>query len=147
MTYDENKLGEWASFPMSERKPGTIGHPIRIDHQIKQLLSLQRQDGGWAQTPGLASDAYGTATTLYTLHELGTPASDAAYRRGIAYLLKTQLADGSWHVPSRAPKFQPYFQSGFPHDHDQWISAAATAWATMALSYAASDKQLTAAVQ
>jgi hypothetical protein len=34
MTYDENKLGEWASFPMSgERKPGTIGHPIRIDHQ------------------------------------------------------------------------------------------------------------------
>jgi len=34
MTYDENKLGEWASFPMSgERKPGTIGLPIRIDHQ------------------------------------------------------------------------------------------------------------------
>ena len=33
MTYDENKFGEWASFPMSERKPGTIGHPIRIDHQ------------------------------------------------------------------------------------------------------------------
>lgn len=33
MTYDENKLGEWASFPMSERKPGAMGHPIRIDHQ------------------------------------------------------------------------------------------------------------------
>lgn len=34
MTYDENKFGEWASFPMSgERKRGTIGHPIRIDHQ------------------------------------------------------------------------------------------------------------------
>jgi hypothetical protein len=34
MTYDENKLGEWASFPMSgERKPGTMGLPIRIDHQ------------------------------------------------------------------------------------------------------------------
>ena len=34
MTYDENKFGEWASFPMSgERKQGTIGHPIRIDHQ------------------------------------------------------------------------------------------------------------------
>ena len=34
MTYDENKFGEWASFPMSgERKAGTIGHPIRIDHQ------------------------------------------------------------------------------------------------------------------
>jgi hypothetical protein len=33
-------------------------------------------------------------------------------------------------------KFQPYFESGFPHGHDQWISAAATAWATMALTLA-----------
>jgi hypothetical protein len=70
------------------------------------------------------------------MHELGVPASDAAYQRGVAYLLRTQLEDGSWHVASRAPKFQPYFQSGFPHDHDQWISAAATAWAAIALSNA-----------
>src|SRR5215831_1108499 len=34
LTYDENKYGEWASFPMSgEHKPGTIGHPIHIVHQ------------------------------------------------------------------------------------------------------------------
>ncbi|HTT23060.1 MAG TPA: M1 family aminopeptidase [Candidatus Sulfotelmatobacter sp.] len=34
MTYDENKFGEWASFPMSgEHKLGAIGHPIRIVHQ------------------------------------------------------------------------------------------------------------------
>ncbi len=34
LTYDDNKFGEWASFPMSgESKPGTIGHPTRIDHQ------------------------------------------------------------------------------------------------------------------
>jgi len=34
MTYDDNKFGEWASFPMSgERKKGTIGHPIQIQHQ------------------------------------------------------------------------------------------------------------------
>jgi hypothetical protein len=37
-------------------------------------------------------------------------------------------------VKSRAPKFQPYFQSGFPHDHDQWISSSATGWASMALA-------------
>ena len=51
----------------------------------------------------------------------------------------TQLPDGSWHVASRAPKFQPYFQSGFPHDHDQWISSAATSWGAIALSYAVAD--------
>jgi len=111
---------------------------------LQELVALQHPDGGWSQTPNLASDAYATATTLYTMHELGTSASDAAYRKGVAYLLRTQLQDGSWHVASRSPKFQPYFQSGFPHDHDQWISAAATAWATMALSYAASEKPLTA---
>ncbi|MGP0017250.1 MAG: M1 family metallopeptidase [Candidatus Sulfotelmatobacter sp.] len=33
-TYDENKLGDWASFPMSgERKKGAVGQPIRIEHQ------------------------------------------------------------------------------------------------------------------
>jgi hypothetical protein len=37
-------------------------------------------------------------------------------------------------VKSRAMKIQPYFESGFPHGHDQWISQAGTAWAMMALS-------------
>jgi hypothetical protein len=33
-TYDENKLGDWASFSMSgEYKKGARGQPIRIDHQ------------------------------------------------------------------------------------------------------------------
>ena len=32
------------------------------------------------------------------------------------------------------PRLQPYFDSGFPYGQDQWISAAGTAWATMALS-------------
>ena len=31
-------------------------------------------------------------------------------------------------------KFQPYFESGFPFAHDQWISAAGTSWAAMALA-------------
>jgi hypothetical protein len=52
------------------------------------------------------------------------------------YLLERQEADGSWHVRSRSPKFQPYFESGFPYGPDQWFSQAATAWATMALAYA-----------
>ena len=31
-------------------------------------------------------------------------------------------------------KIQPYFESGFPYGHDQWISQAATAWATIGLA-------------
>ena len=37
----------------------------------------------------------------------------------------------------RSPKLQPYFQSAFPYEHDQWMSAAATARAVMALAPAA----------
>jgi len=56
-----------------------------------------------------------------------------AFQRGIRYLLTSQLEDGSWYVRSRAPAFQPYFDSDFPHGTDQFISAAASNWATMAL--------------
>ncbi len=63
-------------------------------------------------------------------------------RRSNAALLslRTQREDGSWHVKSRAMKIQPYFESGFPYEHDQWISHAATAWATMALTATARDE-------
>ena len=36
----------------------------------------------------------------------------------------------------RAVPFQPYFETGFPYGKDQFISAAATGWATMALTLA-----------
>jgi len=110
------------------------------DARTRELLGLQRPDGGWSQTPHLSSDAYATGQVLYTLHELGVPSSDAAFKRGVEFLVKTQRDDGSWYVKSRAMKIQPYFESGFPYEHDQWISAAGTAWAVMALSLAAPDR-------
>jgi hypothetical protein len=102
------------------------------------LLGEQRADGGWGQLSSLASDAYATGQALVALNESGNVAvTDSAYKRGVEYLLSTQLEDGSWCVRSRAIPFQPYFESGFPHGPDQWISAAATNWATMALITAA----------
>jgi len=115
--------------------------------RTKELLALQRSDGGWAQTPYLASDAYATGQVLYTLHETGfSSADDPVFRHGVEFLLRTQKEDGSWYVKSRAMKIQPYFQSGFPYDHDQWISATATAWASMALSFTAPEKPAVARV-
>jgi hypothetical protein len=103
--------------------------------RAEQLLAQQQPDGGWAQRAGFPSDAYATGQALYALHEAAVlSASSAAYQRGVKYLLDTQFEDGSWHVISRAVKFQPYFESGFPHGHDQWISSAGTAWAAMALA-------------
>jgi squalene cyclase len=101
---------------------------------VRALLDEQRADGGWAQTPHLASDAYATGQALFTLRTVGVSDGDPALQRGIGFLVRTQRADGSWHVRSRAMKIQPYFESGFPYGHDQWISHAASAWAVMALS-------------
>jgi squalene cyclase len=99
------------------------------------LIGQQRPDGGWAQNPNLASDAYATGETLWALREAGVlDVADAAYKRGVKFLLDNQFEDGSWYVRSRAVKLQPYFQSGFPYDHDQWISSMATGYAVMALA-------------
>ena len=75
-----------------------------------------------------------TALTANAMRIAGVPAADAAFKRGVEYLLRTQQEDGSWYVKSRAMTFQPYFESGFPHGRDQFISAAATSWAAIALA-------------
>lgn len=112
----------------------TGGNGAKVSELAKALISAQHADGGWSQNRNLTSDAYATGQTLHALKETGVlQASDATYQKGVKFLMDTQLADGSWYVRSRAPKFQPYFQSGFPHDHDQWISSTATSWAVRAL--------------
>jgi hypothetical protein len=104
---------------------------------VQVLRRGQRKDGGWGQTDAMDSDAYATASALVALHQAGNlPVSDPVYERGVAFLLKSQLADGSWLVRSRSKPFQTYFESGFPHGKDQFISMAATAWATTALALA-----------
>lgn len=100
----------------------------------QELLEGQREDGGWSQTAELKSDAYATGCALVALHQSGQlKTAEAAYRKGLSHLVGTQLPDGSWHVVSRSKPFQPYFESGFPHGKDQWISSAATSWAVWAL--------------
>jgi hypothetical protein len=79
---------------------------------------------------------------MYALHENGVSVEDAAYQRGIHFLLRTRHADGTWYVRSRAPKVQPYFESGFPYGDDQWISAAGTAWASTALATAVDSRSV-----
>ena len=108
-----------------------------IEEAVNDLTDHQRDDGGWAQLAGLPSDAYATGQALYALRVGGgVPTAHALYRRGVEYLLETQLVDGTWLVETRSPPVQPYFESGFPHGPNQWISCAATSWATMALTYA-----------
>jgi squalene cyclase len=101
-----------------------------------ELLQKQRADGGWSQLDSSTSvsDAYATGAALVALHQAGNLKTNSpAYRAGVAYLLKTQRSDGTWFVKSRSKPFQPYYESGFPHEKNQFISIAASGWATTAL--------------
>ena len=104
-----------------------------LKKQSDELISMQQSDGGWKQLSHLKSDAYATSMALYALHEAGMQSTDSVYRKGVKYLLDTQQDDGSWLVKSRSSPIQAYFESGFPHETDQWISAMATGWACVVL--------------
>jgi hypothetical protein len=106
----------------------------------RDLVATQRADGGWAQTDTRTSDAYATGTALYALHAAGVDPTDPPFVRGLAFLLGTQLPDGTWHVRTRSRPIQRYFESGFPHEKDQFISCAATGWATTVLALACDTK-------
>jgi hypothetical protein len=117
-----------------------IGAKRLVEKAARELLAAQRADGGWGQTRSMPSDAYATGTVLVALHEVGGVATDSpAYRKGVAYLVRTQREDGSWYVRSRSRPFQPYYESGFPHGKDQFISISASSWATAALALACPD--------
>ncbi len=120
----------WAGSPLALRTP-----------LARALLALQRSDGGWNSLDGRESDAYSTAEVLVALHDSGgVSVADKAWRRGIDYLVRTQMPDGSWHVASRlhppAQVSPAYFESGYPYAHDQYLSATAASLAVIALSEA-----------
>jgi N-acyl-D-amino-acid deacylase len=104
------------------------------------LKAQQRPDGGWSSLDGRESDAYSTGQALVALREAGVADIDPDWQKGIVYLMQTQREDGSWHTLSRlrppAPLSPPYFDAGYPHGRDQFISMTGAAWAVMALSHA-----------
>jgi N-acyl-D-amino-acid deacylase len=112
----------WAQAPVDE-----------IRKSLKALLAAQQPDGGWAQLSSLETDAYATGQALVALQTAGHSVSSVECQRGVAYLLRTQFPDGSWLVRTRTFPVQMPKDSGFPHGRHQWISAAGTSWAAMAL--------------
>jgi len=94
-------------------------HPA-VKRAVQWLESVQRDDGGWGETndsylnPGLAgqleaSTSFQTAWAVLGLMAAGM-ADSAAVKKGIAYLIRTQTASGSWEEPwFTAPGFPRVF--------------------------------------
>lgn len=118
------------------------GSADSIRRATRALIESQRAEGGWSQLPSMGTDAYATGEALYALHTAGVAASSPTYSKGVAYLLRTQASDGTWHVKTRSIWVQPYFESGFPYGEDQFISTAGTSWASMALAVAGDNSTI-----
>jgi N-acyl-D-amino-acid deacylase len=99
----------------------------------RALLGAQLPDGSWRQLPSRPGDAYATATALLALRHAGVKPDDAAFRKGVAYLVRTQTREGAWIVPTRSKPIQKWFDNGDPGGKSQFISFLATGWSTLAL--------------
>jgi len=102
---------------------------------VKELLALQRADGGWslpalgdwkgndgrANNKSAPSDGYATGFVVFVLRQAGVPARDAAVRKGIAWLKGNQRESGRW------------FTQSLNTDRHHFISHAGTAFAVLAL--------------
>jgi ankyrin repeat protein len=104
----------------------------------RDLLKMQNSDGGWSQLPGLTSDAYSTGQALYAIQSSDSAAiRRTPARKAVQYLLRAQQTGGSWMVESRQRTpmqvSPPFFDAEFPHGKQQFISTAATCWASLGL--------------
>jgi N-acyl-D-amino-acid deacylase len=111
-----------------------------IDAARDVLLKEQLTDGSWSQLPDKPGDAYATGAVLMALREAGVKADDAAYQKGVRWLLKTQREHGGWVVETRSRPVQVFFDNGDPGGKSQFISFAATGWAVLALLEACPEK-------
>jgi squalene-hopene/tetraprenyl-beta-curcumene cyclase len=120
----------WASAKLQD-----LMTPAERAQTIKDLLALQRDDGGW-NLPSLGdwkrldgtpndkrapSDGYATGLVLFVLRQAGVPATDAPIRRGVGWLETNQRASGRW------------FTRSVNADRAHYITNAGTAFAVMAL--------------
>jgi squalene-hopene/tetraprenyl-beta-curcumene cyclase len=109
--------------------------PAERDQAVKELLALQRPDGGWnlpslgdwkrlngqpndREAPG---DGYATGLVVYVLRQAGVAAGREPIRRGIAWLKANQRQSGRW------------FTRSVNADRAHYLTNAGTAYAVLAL--------------
>ncbi|MCO6458650.1 MAG: hypothetical protein J5I93_25365 [Pirellulaceae bacterium] len=92
-------------------------------HCLALLRDSQHRGGGWGPYRNQAPEPFDTAVVLLALRRAGDPGLDGErMARGRAYLVASQLDDGSWPETTRPPLAESYAQR-----------LSTSGWATLAL--------------
>jgi hypothetical protein len=125
--------------------------PAERNRLIEAIRGYQRADGGWSLssldpksrmkdagwkgikqefleiTGPAPSDGYATALVVIALEETGLDRHDRLVKRGLEWLERSQVSDGSWRAYSLNEPRDPQSEIG------RFMSDAATAYAAIAL--------------
>jgi hypothetical protein len=99
MTYDENKYGVWAAFPLSGRhKRGTVGGVIRIEHeQLDTTIEKNAHLSGKATTT-FVSGVDGLRVVPFDLFRSLRVQSVSADGQALSFIQEDKNADGDFAV-------------------------------------------------
>jgi hypothetical protein len=95
---------------------------------MTRLLQTQQDDGGWSFVAGDPSSPFATGQAVHALATADRPPGRQAVDRGVAYLLRTRQADGTWATPSGLVSKEA--SEKLDYIYRFW----GTAWATMGLA-------------
>jgi hypothetical protein len=123
-----DKAVKWLEETKTDDDPQSNRSSKEVEPLVKKIRERQNKDGGWSQSKDMPSDAWATGQALYALANAKLNADDPTIVRGREFLVKTQLADGSWQMGSRPTK--PGYKGAtnlIP------ITGAGSAWAILGL--------------
>ena len=82
---------------------------------VEWLAAEQQTDGGWKEVPAIeGSNAFATGQVLYAFKQAGVSVRSEMFRRGVDYLLKSQVSEppaefGSWKAVHTQSQFKSVF--------------------------------------
>jgi hypothetical protein len=96
---------------------------VAVQRSLELIRTAEAPGGGWGPFATTPPEPFDTALVVLALRSLPrSAATEAALARGRAYLVGTQLADGSWPETTRPAGSESYAQR-----------LSTTGWATLAL--------------
>lgn len=106
-------LNSWQPANILDRAAILLALPESASKHLDALLAAQTSDGGWGPQPHAPAEPFDTAVTLLALSGLSSTKQNGrpvagAIERGRAFLVKFQLADGSWPETTRPAGFTSY---------------------------------------